>query len=384
MCALLDRAEQFGKPFARNRTDRNDGATGEIAGRLANKINLVEHKNGVVIHLSEYDRAQFAAMSGVNDHEPEIRISGFRQRAAYAFRLDRIGNFTKSSSIGDDYGISADIQMNLDNISGRTGTRRCYRNISPRQLIDETRFADIRLTDNSDVDPFTQNLAASLIVNMLRNLISYRRCFALRILYGGIRNTFIGKIDQSFNLCDRPQQTITPSSIDSTQLSLKLSQCLPALLGRFGADKIRDPFCRRQIELAILECASRKFSRVRRAKALNTAQDLIHGRNDRTTAVKVEFSQIFARIAIRRRKPEDEGFVDCFVSRMIPKSRPRAPSRLRNRARNIAHHFPGPGSGYSNYGDRAPPGGRGKCKYCIIRHRKPRNPGRRPPGLCLN
>ena len=65
----------------------------------------------------------------------------------------------------------------------------------------------------------------------------------------------------------------------------------------------------RQIKFAVLESTARKFTGLSEPAALDRAQRIQHRGNHRMAAVELNFGNVLAGLAVRRRKPKRQRFI---------------------------------------------------------------------------
>ena len=100
---------------------------------------------------------------------PRSRAPGRRHRTRlgtpHAFLLDRIIGFTNARGVDHRDRLAVEIELHFDDVARGAGIWRDDRDLAPRQMIDQCRFADVRRACDRDhqsvAQPFALALAAS-------------------------------------------------------------------------------------------------------------------------------------------------------------------------------------------------------------------------------
>ena len=138
----------------------------------------------------------------------------------------------------------------------------------------------------------------------------------------------VGKINPRLDQRQRFDQSLPPGLGAVADQTFQLPKCLPALRRRLGADQIGKPLDRGQIEPAIFESAPGEFARFREPAAFDLAQRIEHPGDHGMAAVKLQFRNVLASLAVRRRKPESERLVDHLAAFRIAHAHQRRLARF--------------------------------------------------------
>lgn len=89
-----------------------------------------------------------------------------------------------------------------------------------------------------------------------------------------------------------------------------LPEGLPALAFRLCHHEIGEAFHSREIELSIFKSPAGKLSRLRRTQAFDARERRQHRGNNCASAVQLKLGDIFAGLAMGRRKPQHQRLID--------------------------------------------------------------------------
>ncbi len=170
----------------------------------------------------------------------------------------------------------------------------------------------------------------------------------------------VGKVDPRFDQRQRVDQALPPGFGAPASQALELPERLPALGRRLRRDEIGKPFDSREIEAAVLERAPSELTRLGQPATVDPAQRLEHGGNHRVAAVQLQFGDILAGLAVRRRKPQRQRLVDHVAVRPDRAPAPAPPCAARARARSACRARPGLRTGQAHHRNRRrrPAGGK--------------------------
>ena len=163
---------------------------------------------------------------------------------------------------------------------------------------------------------------------------------------------FVGKIDPRLDQGQRLDQSPPPRLGAVADQAFELTKGQAALRLRFGGDEIGQALDRREIEPAILEGAAGELAGLGRPAALDHRQRIEHAGNDRLAAVKLQLGDVLAGLAVRRRKPQRQRFVDDFAARRIAHPRQRRLARLGQAPDQFFKRNAGARPGHAHHGNR--------------------------------
>jgi hypothetical protein len=107
---------------------------------------------------------------------------------------------------------------------------------------------------------------------------------------------------------------------------------LPPLCRGLSGNEIAESLYGCEIKPAGFERPPRELSRLGKTAAGNRFQRIEHASDDCVTAVQLQLGDVFARFALRARKPQRERFVDYLTVHRIAHANQRGLSRLRDAA----------------------------------------------------
>ena len=105
---------------------------------------------------------EFPSGSGITQPEHQVRFRGAGPGPAHPLLLDGIVGLANAGGIDHRHRIAIEIELHLDDVARGAGMRRDDRDLAPRQLIHQRRFADIRRSGDRDHQPIAQALAPPL------------------------------------------------------------------------------------------------------------------------------------------------------------------------------------------------------------------------------
>ena len=154
------------------------------------------------------------------------------------------------------------------------------------------------------------------------------------------------------------QQPLAPAAIDLAEPAIELAQGLAALRLGFGGGEIGDRLGLGQIELAVQKSAAGELAGLGEPQA-HSAERRHDCRQHATAAMQLQFGDIFAGNAVRRREPQRQAVIQILAALGIaepdmpgqPRRRQFSSERAQGRARF------GPGQADDRDGG-APGGGR--------------------------
>ncbi len=126
------------------------------------------------------------------------------------------------------------------------------------------------------------------------------------------------------------QQPPAPAAIHLAEPPVELPQSLASLRIGFGSGQIGHRLGLRQVELAVKKGAAGEFARLRQPQPL-PAQHRHHGTEHSAAAMQMQFGDIFAGNAARRRQPQHQPVIEVVAGFRV--SQPRVPRDTRRRQR---------------------------------------------------
>src|SRR5581483_4194477 len=132
---------------------------------------------------------------------------------------------------------------------------------------------------------------------------------------------------------ERAQQPVAPILIKAPQRALELAQRLAALRRGLGADQIREPLGRGEVELAVLESAARELARLGEAQARQVSKRLEERCDDGAAAMELELGDVLAGEALGTGEEEREAIIDDLARARIGKTPARGAPGWRHAAR---------------------------------------------------
>ncbi len=147
-------------------------------------------------------------------------------------------------------------------------------------------------------------------------------------------NVFLfGEVNSGFDQRNRLDDPLAPGLRAGAQHAFEMLERLPALRFRLSRHQIGEAFDRGQIHAAVLERAAREFAGLRVTKLIEPAQRGKNRCDYGTAAMHLQLGEVLAGLAVRRRKPERQAFVDDFAAGGIAHAHERGPARFRHTAR---------------------------------------------------
>ena len=203
------------------------------------------------------------------------------------------------------------------------------RHIALSQRIDQRRLADIRRPRDSEHQPLAQPLATAVIVQMCRHLGLQRGQFRSNLCLDLGRQVLIWKINQRLLFRQQHKQPVRPSTVQFSQRSIELAQCLPSLRLGFGSDQIMDRLRLGQIHPSIQKRAARELAGLGRPCPQRHERIGDPGQHG-ATAMEVKFRAILARVVARTGQPNHHRLVDIAQPpQRHPPRRRHAPAQRR-------------------------------------------------------
>ena len=92
-----------------------------------------------------------------------------RPRPLDPFELDLVARLAQSRRIRDHDRIAGEVEMHLDHVARGAGALRDDRHVAPRERVHQARLADIGGAEDDEGKPVSQELAAPIVFEMLRN-----------------------------------------------------------------------------------------------------------------------------------------------------------------------------------------------------------------------
>ena len=115
---------------------------------------------------------ELRARSIVGQPQHQIGFRRARAGAPHAFLLDGIVGLANAGGVDHRHRIAVEIELHLDDVARRAGMRRHDRDLAPRQLIHQRRFADIRRTCDRDHQAVAQAFTSALC---RKHFLEFRR-----------------------------------------------------------------------------------------------------------------------------------------------------------------------------------------------------------------
>ena len=158
----------------------------------------------------------------------------------------------------------------------------------------------------------------------------------------------------------------------SRQMPPHLPERLPALRLGLGRHQVGEPLDRGEIHAAVLERAAGELAGLGVAEAFELRERRQRRGDHRAAAVDLQLGDVLAGLALRRREPERQAFVDDLAGGRIAHPRQRRPPRLRHAADHALERDTRPRARDADHRDRRrrPAGGEGEDGVALGGHRR--------------
>ncbi len=145
------------------------------------------------------------------------------------------------------------------------------------------------------------------------------------------RQVLVGEIDRRFEMGEDMGQPPRPVAIEAAQLAIELAQGLAALRLGLGHGEVGDRLGLGQVELAVLKGAAGEFAGLGQAQPEPGQRRDDRGQH-RAAAVHMEFGDILAGGAVRRREPQHQRVVERVARCRVDEAAAAGRSRRRDGA----------------------------------------------------
>src|SRR5690349_12538033 len=105
-------------------------------------------------------------MRGIENEEPDFGLLGTLHRSALTFLLDRIRTVAQPCGVGEQNGVTPEINRDFEYIPRGARDRRGDGHVATRDPVQKTGFSGVGGSDYRDVDAVAQSFAAMPVGQM--------------------------------------------------------------------------------------------------------------------------------------------------------------------------------------------------------------------------